>query len=226
MDLVAAEKLCRSLLQEHGLLKYRFEWGNMRVQVANCSTSPLNDNRAPQYRTGRVRFSRYYAAEYTEAQVKETMLHEIAHALASHDVNHGPEWKKIALSIGSNGKRCAGAEDAVDLTKYNKWISYCPNGHFRTKARRPTTRMPSCGKCSKTYNPAYLLKFVLNTPATLAKFESGILPNEVRATVTPITAKSIGKVKYSQPSALAAKTQGPASRKEEFDKGAAFINWD
>ena len=42
----------------------------------------------------------------TEENVKNTLLHEIAHALAGHEHNHDEVWKATARSIGCDGCRC------------------------------------------------------------------------------------------------------------------------
>ena len=41
------------------------------------------------------------------SEVKETILHEIAHALAGYKAGHGIQWKVIAKAIGSTGSRLA-----------------------------------------------------------------------------------------------------------------------
>ena len=38
--------------------------------------------------------------------MKNTLLHEIAHALAGHEHNHDEVWKATARSIGCDGCRC------------------------------------------------------------------------------------------------------------------------
>ena len=42
-----------------------------------------------------------------EDVVRQTMLHEIAHALVGYEAAHGPVWKRKAAEIGYTGKRTA-----------------------------------------------------------------------------------------------------------------------
>lgn len=42
----------------------------------------------------------------SESNATNTLLHETAHAIAGYGVGHGPEWKRIARSIGCTGDRC------------------------------------------------------------------------------------------------------------------------
>jgi predicted SprT family Zn-dependent metalloprotease len=55
--------------------------------------------------------SRLLVSLNDKREVRETILHEIAHALAGPKVRaHGREWGEIALRIGCNGRRCYGDE--------------------------------------------------------------------------------------------------------------------
>ena len=225
MDLVAARTLALDLMKLHGLDKFTFEYSRSLGTVGQClrfarhQTLPLNEQ------PGKIKLSRIYVEQWTEDQVRETVLHEIAHALTPMSLNaHGPEWRATALRIGSNGKRCAEEEDFVDLTKHHKWIIYCDKGHYRTRARR-SNRGTSCGKCSKVYNPKYLQKWLPNTPENLAKVEAIKTGAALPINTAPITSESSGKVRYTPQLQTAAKRVTP-SRADEFDNGAAFINWD
>jgi predicted SprT family Zn-dependent metalloprotease len=39
-------------------------------------------------------------------QVRDTVLHEVAHAIAGNRAGHGPEWKEVAKRIGCSATRC------------------------------------------------------------------------------------------------------------------------
>ena len=43
---------------------------------------------------------------YVEGELIDTILHEIAHAIAGYEANHNSLWKDIALNIGCSGKVC------------------------------------------------------------------------------------------------------------------------
>ena len=45
--------------------------------------------------------SRTHALEGSEEQIRDTVLHEIAHAIAGHEAGHGPLWKATARRIGA-----------------------------------------------------------------------------------------------------------------------------
>ena len=103
------------LMRQHGLITYTFKWdravrrfGSHNGQMQTISLSrPLTLH------------------ETNKCRVKNTILHEIAHALdhkqrgySNHDVN----WKRIARSIGCSGERCS-SSSGVDKSKILKWNS-------------------------------------------------------------------------------------------------------
>ena len=63
---------------------------------------------ACDYAARRITLSRYFAenARFSFRDVHDIIMHEAAHALAGHRAGHGPEWKRIALRLGSSGARC------------------------------------------------------------------------------------------------------------------------
>ncbi|MFE6966715.1 SprT-like domain-containing protein [Agromyces sp. NPDC057679] len=104
MDINAATALARKLMNEHGLSDWHLALGSAERRMGSC-----------HYRTTTIRLSRLYIAAAEERQVRNTILHEIAHALVGAYVvrglsrvrsGHGPEWKKKAIEIGCDGKRC------------------------------------------------------------------------------------------------------------------------
>jgi predicted SprT family Zn-dependent metalloprotease len=62
--------------------------------------------------------------------VLDTILHEIAHALAGHKAGHGPAWKAKCAQIGAKPKRCFGREIKM------------PDGRWRAV----------CGGCRKLFS--------------------------------------------------------------------------
>ena len=46
-----------------------------------------------------IRIGRAHALDASEAEIRDTILHEIAHALAGPEARHGARWKAIARRI-------------------------------------------------------------------------------------------------------------------------------
>ena len=227
MDLVAARNLALTLMKYHGLHKFTFEFTRSTTIAGQCVRDWRYENLPLSVRPGKIKMSRLYAEEWTEDQFKETLLHEIAHALTPMSCKpHGPEWKAKALEIGCNGKRCVEEEDFIDLAKYHKWIVYCPKGHYQTRARKGRS-LRSCGKCApKVFDMRYLMQWLPNTPENIQKVER--LKDGAMRVITQSDSKPapLPKRQVSNVQVAAKKVAAPASRADEYDKGSAFINWD
>lgn len=147
MNLIAAERMARKLMLEHGLYGWNFKWDNAAKRFGQCN-----------YRTATISMSKRLTVQRTEDAVRNTILHEIAHALTP-GAGHGPRWRAKALAIGCNGKRCS--DDPVTVKP--NWIGKCPNGHkVGERLRRPSAKAAprSCGQCSPVFNSAYLISWV------------------------------------------------------------------
>ncbi|TDE94808.1 M48 family peptidase [Occultella glacieicola] len=142
MDLQNAHALAHELLAEHGLTGWTFGFDNAKRRAGAC-----------RYDRRRITISRYLTELHAPDQVRDTLLHEIAHALAGHGAGHGPRWRRIALSIGCSAQRCvpagAGAVPAP-------WVGLCPAGHEHGRFRRPS-RPLACGRCSRRFSTAHLI---------------------------------------------------------------------
>lgn len=103
------------------------------------------------YRARRISVSRYLAARYSDDENHQTLLHEVAHALAGPQAGHGPQWKRMARDLGYVGGTTHHGETAVELAP---WVGVCPAGHVAYRHRR-ASRPTSCAKCAPRFDPAY-----------------------------------------------------------------------
>lgn len=110
----------------------------------------------------RVTLSRYLAAKHPIEAMHQTLLHEIAHALAGHQAGHGPQWREIATRLGYVGGTTHELEVA---TEHATWIGTCPNGHEVHRFRRPTATARSCAKCSRSFDRRYLIEWRERVPS-------------------------------------------------------------
>jgi len=107
------------------------------------------------YGKKRITMSRYLAARWEDDEVHQTLLHEVAHAMAGVGAGHGPAWRSVAASIGYVGDRTHTGETAVELAP---WVGTCPAGHVHYRHRKPT-RALSCAKCSRSFSRAHLISW-------------------------------------------------------------------
>lgn len=60
-------------------------------------------------------------------EMREVLLHEVAHALCGSRAGHNGMWRDAALSIGCSGSRC----HTLTLAEA-PWVLYCPRGCFES----------------------------------------------------------------------------------------------
>lgn len=75
-----------------------------------------------------------------KAEVIDTVLHEIAHAIAGAEHGHDDHWRRIAVSIGCSGERCT-----TETHTATRWIGRC--GCEKTYHRQVLTRRVRTGRC-------------------------------------------------------------------------------
>lgn len=94
---------------------------------------------------------------------KETVRHEVAHALAGYQAKHNYIWKRCAIQVGAKPNRCFTA-DTVDSEKLKfKYTATCPSCKDQHGIARKLKRSYSCPKCSRgVYNPKFKLIITQN----------------------------------------------------------------
>jgi len=107
------------------------------------------------YTRKRITMSRYLASRHADDDNHQTLLHEVAHALAGPTAGHGPVWKKMARELGYVGGTTHRLETATELAP---WVGRCPAGHVVYRHRRPTHEM-SCARCSRGFDRRFLLRW-------------------------------------------------------------------
>jgi len=141
MDLESARKLAVDLVAAHGLApRWKFAFDRATRRFGNCD-----------YTYRRITLSAPLTLLNDEAKVKDTILHEIAHALAPKGAGHGPAWKTIAQSIGCTPLRCYGEEVRMPSQKY---VGVCPT--CATTISRSRRKRLSCGRCDRKFYPRHL----------------------------------------------------------------------
>ncbi len=167
MDAVKAGQLAMQLMEQHGLLAqgWRFAWGHGRRQLGSASIRRRVDRgtgRVQQIKT--ITLSRYLVALNGEDAVRDTILHEIAHALAGLDHGHDDVWKAVCRRIGAEPQRLAGEDIQLAPARYQITCTHCQRSLGTRQRRMNPDRLSQCycrhcGKASKGHlteqiNPA------------------------------------------------------------------------
>lgn len=144
MDTSAARAMAIALMVEHGLADWRLVLDGARTRAGVCRPARRE-----------IGLSRVLTALHTPEQVRDTVLHEIAHALVGVGHGHDAVWRAKAVEIGGTGTRCVPETAARADTP---WKGTCPDGHVVGRHRRPT-RVQSCRRCTRGFDPAALLRW-------------------------------------------------------------------
>lgn len=135
MKLQEAEKLAKELIKEY-CPEYIFKWGRGKNRFGTC-----------YYNQKWISLSKILTELNDEARVKNTILHEIAHALTP-TCGHNWKWVKQAKAIGCDGKRLYSKNEVI--TPKDKFTGKCPNcGRIVTRNKRNKI---ACGECCRNFN--------------------------------------------------------------------------
>lgn len=157
MNLQNAETIARSLMDQHGLQDYTLDMNySMKKTMGRCN-----------YREKIISLSTILVVLNPEPQVRNTILHEIAHGLREAERGYVPyqltpsmwhdaRWTQIARSIGCDGKQfynSPGTQLPVN-TGYvrpvkHPWIKTCSNCGVTGTVLRRNKRM-CCSQCVRT----------------------------------------------------------------------------
>jgi predicted SprT family Zn-dependent metalloprotease len=148
MKLTDAEALARQLMQEHGLTgadgkllplgkQWRFKFDNAVRRFGYCS-----------HRQQTISLSRNLVELNEEPRVRNTILHEIAHALCSPKDGHNRNWRSMARAIGCDASTYYDSNAVAAPAK--KYTGHCPNCSKEIKAHR--RNKIACGNCCRRYN--------------------------------------------------------------------------
>ena len=111
MELKKAEQLAKDLIQKYNL-DFNFKWIRSNNYCGRCS-----DKRKE------IMLSKSITELNTEELVKDTILHEIAHALVGARHGHNFVWKMKATEIGCSPSRTASEFMVIPYT----YDLVCPN---------------------------------------------------------------------------------------------------
>ena len=138
MQIHEAQNMAEALMKSHGLSDWRFSFDRARRRFGACRPA-----------TKEISLSKHLTLMNDESQVRETILHEIAHALTPGD-GHGRRWKKMCLAVGAKPVRCFTTEEvAVPAQKPSRYEMGCRQCGWWADRRRISHARLICRRCSK-----------------------------------------------------------------------------
>lgn len=139
--LSALEQFANEALDRYGLADqgWVFRWDHARKRFGSC-----------MYGKKRITMSVYLARLNDVDQCQDTILHEIAHALAGQKAGHGPRWRAACHRVGAEPKRCFDAKDVA--LPPSKYVRFCPSCERVSSLHRRSRKRYACGDCCKKHN--------------------------------------------------------------------------
>jgi predicted SprT family Zn-dependent metalloprotease len=148
MNLAKLEIMAKDCLIHHGLAQQGWivAWNNRKRSMGRCV-----------YRTKSIELSRPVAALNNEDEMLDTVLHEIAHALAGYEANHNRTWKICAMSVGARPQHCGGSKVIHVPGKFQAVCPACSKTFNRHRKPNPLrmSRCPCFG--NRPWNPSQYL---------------------------------------------------------------------
>lgn len=126
----AIQQLARQLLNQHGLTEWKLGWNRRKRAAGVCN-----------YRRKAIELSVYWIRQASDDDIRNTLLHEIAHALTPGQ-KHNHVWRAKCRQIGAKPERCT----TVQSNAPAKWVGVC-NCDIKHNFYRKPKRSYRCTSC-------------------------------------------------------------------------------
>ena len=120
MNKLQARYLAESLMSQHLSDEWTFAFNKRKSALGVCN-----------YTKKTIYLSEYFIARLSDDKIKDTILHEIAHAIAGVAAKHGPQWKAVCVRIGADPTRCYTGEIDNPEYRYKIKCKSCNSEHGR-----------------------------------------------------------------------------------------------
>lgn len=126
-----------SVMTSFGLGEWQFGFNNRVKSLGLC-----------RYKVQRIELSIHLVRAGPEPELKDTLLHEIAHALVGVGHGHDAIWKAKAAEIGATPERCSDAEIEMPV---GRWAATCGGCHAVYRRHRRPKRLTGwhCRGCGR-----------------------------------------------------------------------------
>lgn len=154
MDTAALRRFALEQMDAFGLLEagwtFRYDGARRRFGVCRFSSKVIS-------------LSRPLVELNSEAECRDTVLHEIAHALAGPAAGHGPHWRAMCVRTGADPRRCYDGDQVQEPEP--RYQAVCPSCGHRIGFHRRPSRKRACAACCRlhsggSFDDRFLMKLV------------------------------------------------------------------
>jgi predicted SprT family Zn-dependent metalloprotease len=136
MDLDNAAMHARNMMELYQLDGWSFAFDNAKRRCGACYWGRRT-----------ITLSRHFVRLNNAAEVHDTILHEIAHALAGKAAGHGAYWRQVARQLGARPERCAENVEMPEGGVEGVCAENCTGRHVRH--RMPPARLLNAYACRR-----------------------------------------------------------------------------
>lgn len=150
MEVSQFNKLYHSVVNDIGnLIDFPKDWSEWSFKVSGRLTDVAG---TANYFDKVLEFSKKYIEFYDEEEVRDTIIHEIAHAMTKGH-NHDEVWRNLCLRLGGSGEEFYDDVDDEFLKSRYKYVLYCSHCKRYGRAyQRKRKEEWACKRCCVKYN--------------------------------------------------------------------------
>lgn len=151
-DLEMVQNRAEDLIERHLPEGWTFGWHNKVRANGTCYYGKME-----------IKLSKKLTPYRSWSETYETIIHEIAHAIAGPDAKHGETWKSVYRNLGGTGSRCSTDDASVHVA--HKWEMRFGDELIKRYFRKPNqstfNKLPHMwltGRKEETYGKLEIVK--------------------------------------------------------------------
>lgn len=136
-NVITVQSMARDLMTTHGVGSLQFGFDRSKNRLGATHFMRAGGVSVPL----KITLSKHFVELLPEDEIRDVILHEIAHAKVGHSAGHGPAWRAAARAVGAKPQRCATPSASPEKSV----TAYCPTcGEQRAAQHRLPQKVYVC----------------------------------------------------------------------------------